>query len=403
MFQAKNYTAAADGFTRFAEDYPDSDYRDPALMLAFASEGYLKDEKGVLKVAEQMVRLPTAEPALRAMAFVELSGDLSVYVRPEDPEKERKLADLEKWTRCGKEALAADIRTPNMPQDTLDSRRKPLENVLDRTAGFVAYMRQDYLLADTTLEAASKLNSEDALTYLWLATNKFFLPVPDANSGIFYLARWAELAPQGYWATPKAAEVSTGFLKQIYVIVHGSDKGLSDVRALARTNTVPPPGFNVLPKPKVKHHYGSAIAATAVVGLLVYGLVRDPELMGAMGRSFGASAEQPQQGKVMIFGGPGHEVYLGCLSCSDLESDSVFNELGHYGSPHYSESIWNRYGQFGSEYSEFSACNPYATDPPIIVDQQGQTYGRLTVNQLNSNIGAGARFYNWLASAVCHK
>lgn len=56
----------------------------------------------------------------------------------------------------------------------------------------------------------------------------------------------------------------------MYVLVHGPDKGLSDLRTLAKNNTVPPPGFNVLPKPKEKHHYGSAIATTIIAGLLIY-------------------------------------------------------------------------------------------------------------------------------------
>jgi hypothetical protein len=68
---------------------------------------YLKDENGVLRVVEQMVRLPLAEPGTREWAFVELSGALSPYVRPDDPEKERKLNDLQKWIHCGEEALGS--------------------------------------------------------------------------------------------------------------------------------------------------------------------------------------------------------------------------------------------------------------------------------------------------------
>jgi len=44
------------------------------------------------------------------------------------------------------------------------------------------------------------------------------------------------------------------------------------------------------------------------------------------------------------------------------------------------QSIFNPYSQFGSRYSAYSACNPYATDPPVIVDENGNYYGRLTVN-----------------------
>jgi hypothetical protein len=403
MLQAKNYTAAADGSAKFAEEYPDSDYRETALILEIAAQGYLKNQNGVVKVAEQLVRLPLAEPSTREMAFAQLSDSLSPYVPPDDPEKERKLSDLEKWTRCGEEALAARLRTqkPNMPQDAFDNTRKMSGAVFDSTAGFVAYMRQDYTLANAKLEAASKLNPQSALIYLRLATTKFFLPVPDSNGGIFYLARFANLAPQGYWAKPEAREASARFLKQMYVIVHGSEKGLPDVMKLAESNTIPPPGFDVLrPPPKEKHHhYGSAIAAAAIVGLLLYGAVAHPDFMEALGHSLGQSQENER--KLMIFGGPDHGTYLGCLSCQETARDSVLNELGQYGSPYRPESIWNHYKQFGSPYSLYSACNELATDPPVIVDQDGTAYGRLTLNRNSPKIGAGRRFYDWLASTVC--
>lgn len=402
MLKANNYTAAADGFAKFAEEFPASDFRETALIFEIVAQGYLKNQNEVVKVAEQLVRLPLAEPGSREMAFVTLSDHLSPYLRPDDPEKERKLSDLEKWTRCGTEALAARLaaRTPNMSQDAFENTRKVSEAVLDRTAGFVAYMRQDYTLADTKLEAASKLNSEDALTYLWLSSTKFFLPLPDSSSGIFYLARFANLVPRGYWAKPGAKEASARFLKQMYVILHGSEKGLPDVMKLAESNTTPPPGFNVLPLPKREHHSGAAIAAATIVGLFIYGLAAHPDFMEALGHSLGQSQESTER-KLMIFGGPDHRTYLGCLSCEETASDSVLNEVGQYGSPYRPESIWNRYAQFGSGSSPYSACNALATEPPVIVDQDGTAYGRLTMNRNSTKIGAGARFYNWLASTVC--
>jgi hypothetical protein len=179
----------------------------------------------------------------------------------------------------------------------------------------------------------------------------------------------------------------------MYVLVHGSDKDLKKVREIAKANTSPPRGFNVLPPLKKEHHYAATIAAAALVGLLAYGAVSCPDCL--------ASGAPAQTTKTMIFGGPGHRTYLGCLSCSEVASDSVFNAAGQHGSPVYPDSIWNSVGQFGSSFSPFSACNPEATDPPVIVDQSGNAYGRVTVNQYATGIGAGARLYDWLESTVC--
>ncbi len=105
--------------------------------------------------------------------------------------------------------------------------------------------------------------------------------------------------------------------------------------------------------------------------------------------------------KFMIFGGVDHKIYLGCLNCSQYVSDSVFNEYGQHGSRYSSESIWNHYGEYGSAYSTYGACNAYATDPPVIVDNAGNYYGRLTLNRYHAQFGAGGKYYDWLKQSVC--
>jgi hypothetical protein len=90
----------------------------------------------------------------------------------------------------------------------------------------------------------------------------------------------------------------------------------------------------------------------------------------------------------MLFGGSGHKMYLGCLNCSQYATDSILNEYGSNGSAYSATRIWNHYSEFGSAYSTYSPCNSYATDPPVIVDQLGRAYGRLTLNEYNYQIGA---------------
>lgn len=103
--------------------------------------------------------------------------------------------------------------------------------------------------------------------------------------------------------------------------------------------------------------------------------------------------------KLMLFGGIGHKTYLGCLNCSQYESDSVLNKYGDYGSRYGDASIFNPYGDFGSAYGEYSACNRYAADPPVIVDKDGHFYGRLTINTFAERTNS-ERTNAWIAG-VC--
>jgi len=94
-----------------------------------------------------------------------------------------------------------------------------------------------------------------------------------------------------------------------------------------------------------------------------------------------STAVFPSSPELLLFGGENHKVFLGCLNCSENDGDSVFNTYGTHGAKYSTESIFNKYGTYGSKYSSRSACSPYASDPPIIVDRQGNSYGYLTLNK----------------------
>ncbi len=394
--KVQDHREAGEFLIAFAKKYPDSDYREFALVLAMGIGAVLKDADLQGHAAKVLVESPTEGAAALTVGFATLSGAFSAYVLSDDPDKARKLADLETWTRCGTEALAAQTRPDNMQLDAYEKTRLPLRSIFSRTTGFIALQRQDYATAERELKQAASENPQDALTFLWLSTEELSGDNPDLNAGVFYLARAEQLSPQ----VPQFSSV----LKQSYVTIHGSEKGLEKLQEIARSNTTPPPGFNILPKPRKERHYGTAVAASAIVGLLVYGAAKHPDFMIALGQSLGEESRSNGTGgqnKLMIFAGSNHETYLGCLNCEETASDSISNEYGQNGSRYSQTSIWNHYSQFGSPSAPYSACNPYSTDPPVIVDDAGTYYGRLTLNQFHPELAAGRQLIGWLNQVVC--
>ena len=107
----------------------------------------------------------------------------------------------------------------------------------------------------------------------------------------------------------------------------------------------------------------------------------NPQYANAFLQGFSNGIAQQNNIKLMIFGGMNNESYLGCLSCSEYATDSILNEYGTYGSKYSINSIWNAYGNFGSKYSQYSPWNLYATNPPVIVDSDGNFYGYFTINK----------------------
>jgi hypothetical protein len=110
--------------------------------------------------------------------------------------------------------------------------------------------------------------------------------------------------------------------------------------------------------------------------------------------------------KIMIFGGRNNEVFLGCVTCSEFDSSSLANKYGDFGSSYSSTSIFNSYSQYGSYYGTYSACNPNAANPPVIVDNSGTFYAHLSMNPAKRDIRANrsssvTTLYRWLEEEVC--
>jgi hypothetical protein len=97
--------------------------------------------------------------------------------------------------------------------------------------------------------------------------------------------------------------------------------------------------------------------------------------------------------ELLLFGGSGHDEFLGCFNCSKFDSDSICNEYGTYGSRYNTNSIWNPYGTFGSMYNSSSPWNKYSSskDVPVIVDRDGEFYGYFTINSYRSDAFSASR------------
>jgi hypothetical protein len=122
-------------------------------------------------------------------------------------------------------------------------------------------------------------------------------------------------------------------------------------------------------------------------------------LAEAAAPGYSSSDVFPSSPELLLFGGGNHDKFLGCLNCAKYETSSLHNKYSDFGNRYSSDSIFNKYGDFGSKYSATSACNPYATDPPAVVDRQGNFYGYLTLNRYNSQVRNSA-IVAWLAG-VC--
>ena len=86
---------------------------------------------------------------------------------------------------------------------------------------------------------------------------------------------------------------------------------------------------------------------------------------------------------LLLFGGADHKTFIGCLNCGAYNDISVCSRFGKFGSKYEPDSIWNPYGTFGSKYNVFSPWNKYTNTAPIIVNEEGGSYGYFSVNRFH--------------------
>ena len=110
-----------------------------------------------------------------------------------------------------------------------------------------------------------------------------------------------------------------------------------------------------------------------------------PALVAAFFIMLISSPARGQQPALLLFGDDDHKTFLGCLNCGRFETNSVCNRFGEYGSRFSEKSIWNRFGEFGSKVSDKSPWNKFATNPPVIVDGDGNSYGYFTSSRYHTS------------------
>ena len=74
------------------------------------------------------------------------------------------------------------------------------------------------------------------------------------------------------------------------------------------------------------------------------------------------------------------EEYLGKITSNTLDSKSLGNELGKYGSEFESKSLFNKFSKYSDSFSNTSVFCDTATKPPLII-LKGKVVAYLTINK----------------------
>jgi hypothetical protein len=97
-------------------------------------------------------------------------------------------------------------------------------------------------------------------------------------------------------------------------------------------------------------------------------------------RAQGATIQQ----QFLIYAGPLHREYLGCLNCDQFDTNSVWDGYAAMGWGNAFADA-SHFARYRSPHDRYSACDAFAADPPILIDRSLNHYGVLNVSTTRSD------------------
>ena len=391
----KDARSRAQLFSGFSKHHPDSDYRDVALLMNLSAESEVGDWESVASDSRRLLRSQTVDNVALLIGAYSFLADALFHIRADDFSVYSKIAEVAWVVACGRNAVQ-QLRMHSSSKES-ESVASSAEFTFAVTQAQACLLGNDEAGAFRESDMALRMNPSDPRANYLSALAMLRSTSPNYDVGIFYLVRASTLSP-GNDSLKKSTE-------DLYRAYHGSGRGFDKLWELAAANTRLSSNFRIEPKRAKDHNPAKGAVAVALAGLLGYAMAKDPQATVQTLAGLGQRGTDSSGGstKVLLFGGEDHRTFLGCLNCPPGAQDSVYTLGGVHGSRATAESVWNKAGEFGSVSSQYSACNPYASDPPVIVEEDGTYLGRLTLNRYHSQIGTGTRYYGWLHDSVCNQ
>lgn len=101
-----------------------------------------------------------------------------------------------------------------------------------------------------------------------------------------------------------------------------------------------------------------------------------------VGVNFASAVDCYEIDGLSVFGYDGSDyVFIGAI-VNEYSRYSIANEYGSYGSDYSSTSMFNDWSRYGNDYGLYSAFNDYASKPPVLIDDDLNVVGYVTMNDL---------------------
>jgi tetratricopeptide (TPR) repeat protein len=217
------------------EKYPDTQYKQARLQLFLNAYVQLNDFPNVLGVLNELLAMSPTD--LGVMSPIMYYTILSNAATP---------AALDNAEKAANSTLAnLDNKPATINADQWPVARKQFEAMAHKTLGWVAMQRKNGEAAKAEFLKSLAIDPNQGEVDYWLGNTLRAVKTPETFSqALFYYARAASYDGQG--SLPEAGRTQLDdYFKKAYVTYHGSEEGLAELKAMAKSQAMPPADFKV--------------------------------------------------------------------------------------------------------------------------------------------------------------
>jgi tetratricopeptide (TPR) repeat protein len=221
------------------DKYPATDYKLERLQLYLNAYQQAGDLHKLVDTLNQMLELnPKDTLAMGAIMYYVM---LPAYEATPSP------GTLDNAEKVANSALAnLDNKPANVTDEKWVQGRKQLEALAHQTLGWVAMNRKDAAKAEEEFLKSLQIDPNQGQVDYWLAGVLRAEKTPEkVSQALFFYARAATYDGQGA-LTPEGRKQLNDYLTKAYNSYHGQDDAeLEKLKALAKSQPLPPPDFKV--------------------------------------------------------------------------------------------------------------------------------------------------------------
>lgn len=229
---------------KWKQQYAQSDYSDVRDSLYLITYQQTNNPRKAFDTAVDILKT-------RPNEFLALSAiEGAIYqIMPPTPADLDTAEKTSKYLLDNMDTVFAPANHPaTMTEAQFTATKDPMKAFAQRTLGYVYMQKKDHEKAEAELTKALTLDPTQAQFDYFLGSE--ILAQQKAHPekqplALFYFARAASYTGQGAMQPP-GQKAALDFVTKAYKSYHGSDEGLANLLASAKTNGAPPAGFTVV-------------------------------------------------------------------------------------------------------------------------------------------------------------